>query len=351
MVYLHVEVNQQNLDKVKSWENYFASVIPVIPKPNGSKEVIDAMNKKLQYLPSILLISPDKEIIAETTMNTDLIDKALTDAGIAKIDPIFIEISDTINSTANLVGEGDWWFAHDTEGQGSKIVVEPEVTDNEMHSVIYIGEYVYPNIWTWGEVAMSLPSSVNLTNKEYITVTYRTNNNLVLTLPMEGTSDSYGPYGRTIPKSNNNEWITATYSMDQFGQPTWSELLDGLNVSKLESVAFITSYANDLDVTIDVKEIRFHEKGSNEILSKGISKKQQLLSATGKRLSFTIHNAGAYELLLISPLGKRMQSLPMQDFNPGHYTIDFSRSDLAQGFYIAQLRSKTDVVQSCKMRF
>lgn len=326
-------------------------MVPVIPKPYGAKDVIDAMNKKLQYLPTIMLISPEREIIAETTMNTALIDKAIVDAGIAKKDPIFTTITDTINSTENLVNKGNWWFAHDDEGQGSKIVTEPEISGDEMHSVIYIGEYVYPSIWTWGEVAMSLPSSLDLTKKQYITVTYRTNNNLVLTLPMEGTADSYGPYGRTIPAGSSNEWITATYSLEQFGQPTWSELLDGLDASKLESVAFMTSYANDINVTIDVKEIRFHEKGSSALLPSKQLSSSTALKVNGSTVSFAINREGAYELSLVSPRGQVIKSLPMQHFTTGSYTINLAEKGLAAGMYIVQLRQEAGKIRSTKMRF
>lgn len=336
---------------MKSWENYYAGIIPVIPKPNGAKAVIDAMNKKLQYLPTILLISPDKEIIAETTMDTDLIDKALKDAGITEMDPIFDKITDTASCTDNLVSKGSWWFAHDDEGQGSKIVEEPKVSGDQMESVIHIGKYVYPSIWTWGEVAMSLPSSLDLSEASFISVTYRTNNDLVLALPMKGTPDTYGPYGRTMPASSNGEWITATYSMEQFGQPTWSALLDGLVAKDIETVAFMTSYANGIDVTIDVKDIRFLKKSTNSVIGTTNQQNQMNLFAGAGKAHLNIRESGNYTLQLISPQGRVMTILPMQEMTQGHYTVDLTEKKRASGLYIVRLRDIYGNDQCRKLQF
>lgn len=309
------------------------------------------MNTKLQYLPTILLISPDKEIIAQTTMDTKLIDKALEDAGIQEKDPIFVKITDTTNSTENLVSKGSWWFAHDDEGQGSKIVEEPNITGDQMESVIHIGKYVYPNIWTWGEVAMSLPSSLDLNGKEYISVTYRTNNNLVLTLPMKGTDDSYGPYGRTIPASEDNEWITAIFSMDQFGQPTWSELLDGLKIEKLESVAFMTSYANGIDVTIDVKDIRFLDKKEASIVTANSTTTAFQATLHNRKLQLSIPSKEIYNLKLTNIIGREIYSRSNLILEKGMYQFSLADTFLAQGVYLLTLSNESGLKQTIRIQY
>lgn len=308
------------------------------------------MNKKLQYLPTILLISPDKEIIAETTMDTELIDKALKEAGIKEMDPVIKEITDTASCSENLVNKGNWWFAHDEEGQGSKIVKEPLLTGDLMESVIHIGTYVYPSIWTWGEVAMSLPSSLDLSEASYISVTYRTNNDLVLSLPMKGTPDTYGPYGRTMPASENGTWITATYAMDQFGQPTWSALLDGLVAKDIETVAFMTSYANGIDVTIDVKDIRFLKRSSNSVVTQAAASMGASLGFSDGNIHFNIRQSGNYSLKLFSPQGREISLLAMQSISRGEYGVDVSEKNLAPGLYIVTLKSSLGEIQSMKVQ-